>query len=106
MEIPILPYKGQTGWSLSVEGYMEARLIRLQALTKFLKAVSWSDPREVRQVVELLPKWAEVDVDDAIEMLGPAFINATVRSYAVDRLRKSDDNVCPKNFHQRYRFIH
>ena len=53
----------------------------------------WTDTREVRGVMELLPKWAEVDVDDALELLGPMFTNPAVRSYAVDRLRKADDDV-------------
>ncbi|KAK6540811.1 Phosphatidylinositol (PI) 3-kinase [Orbilia ellipsospora] len=63
-----------------------------RALTKFLKSVIWADAREVRGVLELLPKWAEVDVDDALELLGPAFINPAVRTYAVARLKKADDN--------------
>ncbi|KAJ6257567.1 hypothetical protein Dda_7352 [Drechslerella dactyloides] len=63
-----------------------------RALTKFLKSVVWVDSREVRQVLELLPKWAEVDVDDALELLGPAFTNHAVRTYAVARLKKADDN--------------
>ncbi|KAF3940384.1 hypothetical protein ABW19_dt0202894 [Dactylella cylindrospora] len=63
-----------------------------RALTKFLKSVVWADSREVRGVLELLPKWAEVDVDDALELLGPAFTNPAVRSYAVARLKQADDN--------------
>ena len=62
-----------------------------RALTKFVKSVSWSDPGEARQAVQLLPKWTEIDVDDALELLGPTFVNPAVRTYAVDRLRKSDD---------------
>ncbi|KAI5843468.1 kinase-like domain-containing protein [Morchella snyderi] len=62
-----------------------------RGLTKFLKSVSWSDAAESKQAVQLLPKWTEIDVDDALELLGPGFDNMAVRAYAVDRLRKADD---------------
>ena len=62
-----------------------------RALTKFVKSVAWQDHSEARQAVQILPKWTEIDVDDALELLGPTFDNPTVRAYAVDRLRKSDD---------------
>ncbi|KAI9045304.1 phosphatidylinositol 3-kinase VPS34 [Aspergillus affinis] len=61
------------------------------ALTKFVKSVNWRDAGEAHQAVEILPKWTEIDVDDALELLGPTFDNPAVRSYAVDRLRKADD---------------
>ncbi|RKF55433.1 Phosphatidylinositol 3-kinase, root isoform [Erysiphe neolycopersici] len=65
-----------------------------RALTKFVKSVNWQDQSESRQAVQILSssKWTEVDVDDALELLGPTFDNSAVRAYAVDRLRKSDDN--------------
>lgn len=62
-----------------------------RALTKFVKSVNWRDVGEARQAVEILPKWTEIDVDDALELLGPTFDNAAVRAYAVDRLRKAED---------------
>lgn len=62
-----------------------------RALTKFVKSVAWHDQSEARQAVQLLPKWTEIDVDDALELLGPTFDNSAVRAYAVDRLRESDD---------------
>ena len=62
-----------------------------RALTKFVKSVAWQDQSEARQAVQLLPKWTEIDVDDALELLGPTFDNPAVRAYAVDRLRESDD---------------
>lgn len=63
-----------------------------RALTKFVKSVAWQDHSEARQAVQILPKWTEIDVDDALELLGPTFDNSDVRAYAVDRLRKSDDD--------------
>jgi phosphatidylinositol 3-kinase len=63
-----------------------------RALTKFVKSVNWQDPNEPREAVQILAKWTEIDVDDALELLGPTFDNAAVRAYAVNRLRKSDDD--------------
>lgn len=63
-----------------------------QALTKFLKSITWEDPVEAKQAVEMLPRWAEIDIDDALELLGPNFPNPVVRAYAVDRLRKASDH--------------
>ncbi|QSZ37079.1 hypothetical protein DSL72_009171 [Monilinia vaccinii-corymbosi] len=63
-----------------------------RALTKFIKSVNWNDPNEAREAVTMLSKWTEIDVDDALELLGPTFENPSVRAYAVDRLRKSDDD--------------
>lgn len=62
-----------------------------KALTKFLKSVSWSEPVEAKQAVSLLPQWEEIDVDDALELLGPQFEHPAVRAYAVERLKKADD---------------
>ncbi|KAI9726621.1 MAG: Phosphatidylinositol (PI) 3-kinase [Chrysothrix sp. TS-e1954] len=62
-----------------------------RALTKFVKSTNWTDPTEARQAVHLLPKWTEIDVDDALELLGPTISNPDVRAYAVERLRKADD---------------
>ncbi|KAI9046895.1 hypothetical protein LZ554_008973 [Drepanopeziza brunnea f. sp. 'monogermtubi'] len=63
-----------------------------RAMTKFVKSVNWSDQSESRQAVQILAKWTEVDVDDALELLGPTFVNPAVRAYAVERLRKADDD--------------
>lgn len=63
-----------------------------RALTKVVKATDWSNPKEARALTDLIPKWAEIDVDAALELLGPTIDNAVVRAYAVDRLRKADDN--------------
>lgn len=63
-----------------------------RALTKFVKSVAWHETNgEARQAVQMLSKWTEIDVDDALELLGPNFDHPAVRAYAVDRLKKSDD---------------
>ncbi|KAF9357926.1 Phosphatidylinositol (PI) 3-kinase [Mortierella sp. NVP85] len=64
----------------------------LAALTKFLKCVVWSDSAEAKQAVDLLPQWADVDVDDALELLGSSFENREVRSFAVTQLRSANDS--------------
>ncbi|KAG0299039.1 Phosphatidylinositol (PI) 3-kinase [Linnemannia gamsii] len=64
----------------------------LAALTKFLKSVVWSDPAEAKQAVDLLPAWVDIDVDDALELLGSSFENREVRSYAVTQLRSANDD--------------
>ncbi|RWA05100.1 hypothetical protein EKO27_g10012 [Xylaria grammica] len=63
-----------------------------RALTKFVKSVNWQDQSESRQAIQVLGKWTDIDVDDALELLGPTFDNRVVRGYAVDRLRKADDH--------------
>ena len=66
----------------------------LQALTKFLKCVTWTSTSEVRQAVELMSRWAPIDPEDALELLGPNFTYPTVRKYAVSRLAHASDEVC------------
>ncbi|CAB5209963.1 unnamed protein product [Rhizophagus irregularis] len=63
-----------------------------KALTKFLKCVAWSDSTEAKQAVELLPKWVDIDLDDALELLGANFKDRSVRGYAVSQLKKADDD--------------
>jgi phosphatidylinositol 3-kinase len=65
----------------------------LQALTKFLKSVNWKVTQEAKQALDLLHKWSPMDVDDALELLSPAFENPAVRKYAVTRLQSADDEV-------------
>lgn len=63
-----------------------------KAVTKFVKSVNWQDQAEAKQAVQVLGKWTDIDVDDALELLGPTFDNSAVRTFAVERLRKADDN--------------
>ncbi|KAK4453502.1 phosphatidylinositol 3-kinase catalytic subunit type 3 [Podospora aff. communis PSN243] len=62
-----------------------------KALTKFVKSVSWQDSAESKQAVQVLAKWTDIDVDDALELLGPTVDNSSVRAFAVERLRKADN---------------
>ncbi|ORY40889.1 phosphatidylinositol 3-kinase [Neocallimastix californiae] len=62
-----------------------------KAVTKFLKCVMWSDANEAKQAVDLLVKWNDIDVEDALELLGKDFQNVNVRRYAVLQLKKAND---------------
>ncbi len=63
-------------------------------MTKFLKSVSWRDPAEVKQAVEvLLPVWTDIDMDDVLELLGPGTVDSHVRAFAVCQLARADDDV-------------
>ncbi|KAJ1979850.1 Phosphatidylinositol (PI) 3-kinase [Dimargaris verticillata] len=63
-----------------------------KALTKFIQCVAWTDSVETKQAVDILAQWADIDVDDALEMLGPSYTNRQVRAYAVTRLRRAEDD--------------
>ncbi|TRM64867.1 kinase-like domain-containing protein [Schizophyllum amplum] len=64
-----------------------------RGLTKFLKSVRWRDSSEVKQAVEeLLPQWTEIDIDDALELLGPSTVDSRVRAFAVKQLMRADDD--------------
>lgn len=68
-----------------------------RGLTKFLKSVTWRDPNEVKQAVEvLLPMWTDIDIDDALELLGPGTVDSRVRGFAVKQLQRADDDVSLK----------
>ncbi|KAJ1952107.1 Phosphatidylinositol (PI) 3-kinase, partial [Linderina pennispora] len=63
-----------------------------KALTKFVKCVDWRDPIESKQATKLLAEWAEIDIDDALELLGAEVTDYAVRVYAVSKLRKANDD--------------
>ncbi|KAJ3129548.1 Phosphatidylinositol (PI) 3-kinase [Nowakowskiella sp. JEL0407] len=63
-----------------------------KALTKFIKSVEWNDAIEEKQAVELLHSWVEIDVEDALELLGPTFTHPEVRYHGVAQLNKAEDD--------------
>ena len=63
-----------------------------KALTKFLKAVAWDDTMESKQAVDLLAVWVDIDIQDALELLGPNFHDFNVRSHAVSQLGRAGDD--------------
>ena len=64
-----------------------------QALSKFLKSVSWNVALEAKTALDMLTRWSVMDVADALELLGPIFTHPAVRRYAVARLQQADDEV-------------
>ena len=57
-----------------------------KALSKFVKCVNWAAEQEANLAMELISKWAPMDVEDALELLGPNFTHQPLRKYAVLRL--------------------
>ena len=37
--------------------------------------------------------WTEIDIDDALELLGPSTVDSRVRAFAVKQLSRADDDV-------------
>eukprot|EP00041_Stephanoeca_diplocostata_P010107 m.160416 g.160416 ORF g.160416 m.160416 type:complete len:879 (-) comp18023_c0_seq5:78-2714(-) len=64
-----------------------------KALPKFLRSVNWKNKTEVRMAIEVMNKWAVMDVDDALELLDKTFTNAAVRMHAVKCLDAADDDT-------------
>ncbi|CAK9002937.1 Phosphatidylinositol 3-kinase catalytic subunit type 3 (PI3-kinase type 3) (PI3K type 3) (PtdIns-3-kinase type 3) (Phosphoinositide-3-kinase class 3) [Durusdinium trenchii] len=65
-----------------------------KALIKFVMSVDWAAPVEVQQAEELLGEWAEIDIADALRLLGdePEFRNSVVRAHAIKILDKANDD--------------
>lgn len=56
--------------------------------------MTWRDPSEVKQAVEvLLPMWTDIATDDALELLGPGTVDSRVRAFGVRQLARADDEV-------------
>lgn len=62
-----------------------------KALTKLLQSTNLTEENERTEVLDLMDSWAEISIDDAIELLGSAYKNISVRAYAVGRLKKASD---------------
>ncbi|KAF0289167.1 Phosphatidylinositol 3-kinase catalytic subunit type 3 [Amphibalanus amphitrite] len=61
------------------------------ALSKFLKCVNWEQTSESQQALDLMLRWAPIDPNQALELLGPSFTHPAVRAYAVCRLQQAPD---------------
>ncbi|XP_040567670.1 phosphatidylinositol 3-kinase catalytic subunit type 3 [Lepeophtheirus salmonis] len=63
-----------------------------KALSKFVKCVNWRLDSEANSALELINnKWAPMDVDDALELLGPQYKHQGLRQYAVSRMKQAPD---------------
>uniref|UniRef100_A0A336M345 Phosphatidylinositol 3-kinase catalytic subunit type 3 n=1 Tax=Culicoides sonorensis TaxID=179676 RepID=A0A336M345_CULSO len=67
-----------------------------KALIKFLKCINWEiesgTSAEVKQALDIMVQWTPMDVEDALELLTPAFKHPTVRRYAITRLNQAPDD--------------
>lgn len=75
----------------SIWKYRYYLMTNKKALTKLLQSTNLNEETERSEVLELMDGWAEIDIDDAIELLGSAYRNISVRAYAVNRLKKASD---------------
>jgi hypothetical protein len=62
-----------------------------KALLKLLKCVQWDKERHVKQLLELVPQWVDVDAEDALEMLGASYMYGPIRALAVRSLSSMPD---------------
>jgi len=63
-----------------------------KAMAKFVKCVNWSVVVEAEQAMELIrAHWAPMDVEDALELVGPNWQHPDLRRYAVGRLAQATD---------------
>ncbi|RHY80988.1 hypothetical protein DYB35_002661, partial [Aphanomyces astaci] len=62
-----------------------------RAIVKFLISVDWLDETEVTLTTELLHAWCDIDIADALKLLGPRkeFKSDVVRKFAVAALAKA-----------------
>ena len=69
-----------------------------KALSKFIKSVNWNVEVEAEQAMEVITShWVPIDVEDALELLGPNWRlgpnrrHSALRRYAVSRLAQATD---------------
>jgi len=63
-----------------------------KAMAKFVKCVKWSVEVEAEQAMELIyHHWVPMDVEDALELVGPNWRHPALRRYAVSRLAQASD---------------
>eukprot|EP00802_Teleaulax_amphioxeia_P005890 Tamp_05894.p1 GENE.Tamp_05894~~Tamp_05894.p1 ORF type:complete len:820 (+),score=205.08 Tamp_05894:86-2545(+) len=62
-----------------------------KALLKLLKCAQWDKERQVRQLLDLVPQWVDVDPEDALEMLGASYMYGPIRALAVRSLTTMPD---------------
>ncbi|XP_003741971.1 phosphatidylinositol 3-kinase catalytic subunit type 3 [Galendromus occidentalis] len=62
-----------------------------KAMARFVHCVKWDAEVETLQALDLMRQWEPMDVEDALELLGPQFKHKAVRRYAVTRLEQASD---------------
>lgn len=64
-----------------------------KALSKFVRCVKWSVEVEAEQAMDLIyNSWVPMDVEDALELVGPNWTHPSLRRYAVSRLAQASDD--------------
>ena len=64
------------------------------ALSLFLKAVNWSDPKQLREAHIMIKEWIPLPSQIALLLLDAHFADEIVRLYAVERISLlSDDEL-------------
>lgn len=75
----------------SIWKYRYSLINNKKALTKLLQSTNLKEEPEISEILELMDLWSEIDIGDAIELLGLNYRNISVRAYAVNRLKKASD---------------
>jgi phosphatidylinositol 3-kinase len=55
--------------------------------------VTWDDPDEAKEALQLIGQWTEISIADSLELLSSHITHRAVRHYAVTQLRKAKDEV-------------
>jgi phosphatidylinositol 3-kinase len=63
------------------------------ALLLLFKSIDWSNQRHVKQLLDMVLLWPDVDVGDALELLGAAFVVSDVQQLSVRSLRCLPDEM-------------
>ena len=61
-----------------------------KALTKFLRSVKQDDEDSVVKAVDLMKKWADIQVADALELLSVHFVDSRIREFAIEVLQRAN----------------
>ncbi|XP_023229587.1 phosphatidylinositol 4,5-bisphosphate 3-kinase catalytic subunit delta isoform-like isoform X2 [Centruroides sculpturatus] len=61
------------------------------ALPKLLNCVKWQDPCIVKEITDVVLNWQQLPTANALELLDFAYVDQTVRSFAVNCLRNMSD---------------
>lgn len=64
-----------------------------RAIVKFMECVRWHQPTDAERALSLLPRWAAIDVEEALSLLSHKFKHPTLREYAVRALHRAPDDA-------------
>jgi len=64
-----------------------------RAIVKFMESVRWHQPTDAERALSLLPRWAAIDVEEALPLLSSKFRHPTLRDFAVQALSRASDDA-------------